>query len=515
MEVEAERGALRGLAFGDVGLRVGGPHVLFVGLDDDELVDGGLPRLDFLAGHRGVELRGEADHDGLIRSERSLMNILGERIVLGRFDTGLAFRVLILVRDVEHERGVSGWQVRQIHTILGLPLGDRLVLVTAGNQVVAGLVRGERRGGELHSLLGQFDGLARGGILLSLFGLFAGHTTVDGAIHGKRDLVVFRFLAFALTVLGVQPVLGVDLAVTVHVGHAQRDLITDDAALFKVDDIGLVGCLSGTDLHARTLGAIGTGHRALIILVSVAHTRLDGRLHVAHMLSGFRFQHVVRPVVVRGQVLLHVGVLHVGRDLPHPRVPAGVRQARRSGSRVRLHEVGVHGDGGGVHMIGGAVLVAGDGRGRGLHPILDGRLAFDRLFREVVEGAGALDGRAFNPVATGRVHMPGQIIFGRMPVFDAMIGLVGFDGRLEVVQHLELDVLRHGLGIGSCHQVLVRRGQFGGLRNLVIKNRHNLAIAGCGPRDMLRRIRGGAADRVLAGLVEHGRALQGRGVRDS
>ena len=67
-------------------------------------------------------------------------------------------------------------------------MGDRLVLVTAGNQVVAGLVRGERRGGELHSLLGQFDGLARGGILLSLFGLFAGHTTVDGAIHGKRDL---------------------------------------------------------------------------------------------------------------------------------------------------------------------------------------------------------------------------------------------------------------------------------------------------------------------------------------
>ena len=138
----------------------------------------------------------------------------------------------------------------------------------------------------------------------------------------------------------------------------------------------------------------------------------------------------------------------------------------------------------------------------------------NRLLKDA-EGAGALDGRAFNPVATGRVHMPGQIIFGRMPVFDAMIGLVGFDGRLEVVQHLELDVLRHGLGIGSCHQVLVRRGQFGGLRNLVIKNRHNLAIAGCGPRDMLRRIRGGAADRVLAGLVEHGRALQGRGVRDS
>ena len=163
-------------------------------------------------------------------------------------------------------------------------------------------------------------------------------------------------------------------------------------------------------------------------------------------------------------------------------------------------------------MIGGAVLVAGDGRGRGLHPILDGRLAFDRLFREVVEGAGALDGRAFNPVATGRVHMPGQVVFGRMPVFDAMIGLVGFDGRLEVVPHLELDVLGHDLGVGRGHQILVRGIQPDGLRILVGKFISNFAVAGRCPGDVLLLVGSGSRDGGRVVLVEHGRAVQGHGV---
>ena len=409
------------------------------------------------------------------------MHVLGERVVPGRFDAGLVFRVLVPVGDVVHERGVSGRRVRQVDPVFGLPHAGRLLALPAGQEVVAYLVRRERGGGELHGLFGQFDGLARGRVLLRLFGLFAGHAPVERAVHADGDLVGFRFPAFALAVLGVQPVGGVGLAVTVHVGHAQRDLVADDAALFKVDDIGPVGRGRGADLDGGPFDAVGAGHLALVGLVGGGHAGRDGRLHAAHVQRGLRFQHVVGPVVVGGQVLPHVGVLHAGRDLPHPRVPAGGGQARRGGSRVGLHETGVHGDGGSVHMTGGAVPVAGGGRGRGLHPVPDGRPALDRLLREVVEGAGALDGGALDPVAARRVHMPGQIILGRMPVFDAMVRLVRLDGRLEVVQHLELDVLRHGLGVGRAHQVLVRGFQSGGLRDLMLNNASNLAIACCGP----------------------------------
>ena len=273
---------------------------------------------------------------------------------------------------------------------------------------------------------------------------------------------------------------------------------------------------------AVVLGQAADGDRVHDVLVQARVLFEHGGVMVWSGLVDIGFGGLPERVdVVGGDVVgLRLLVLedhpHPGADAPVLRVDVvgAVRVLRGDGLLLAdPAERGVRGGDRVAVLLGDAVQIVG---GLLVLVLLEDRevVGLPSVERVVVAFGGHVD--PVDPFVA-LLDAAGHLVADPRALGDNLVADLGGHGRLEVVPHLERDVTCLSTGVGRTHQILVRRGQYGGFRDLAAKRISHLAVAGRGPCKMLIGAGGGAADGVLSVLVEHCRAVQGRrvlGTRD-